>query len=208
MQFPHVFIAFFMCDEAFPHVFIAFWHPQASFWEPIGLSWGLLFGMLEGPVELLGHPLGPKWSQKHQDEGHKSDLGSSGGGQGVSEALNGSILGRCSSLVLCYLVFWCVFCKKGFVHHGCSVALQLLFSMCWTWSRQRRRRGRRPHDVHVRCLEVHGTRHIMHTMVAKSATCSYLKCAWGNDLTFERASRSLAKTGSAGNSAGGFLRSH
>ena len=105
MQLPHVFIAFFMCDEAFPHVFIAFWHPQASFWEPIGLSWGLLFGMLEGPVELLGHPLGPKWSQKHQDEGHKSDLGSSGGGQGVSEALNGSILGRCSSLVLCYLVF-------------------------------------------------------------------------------------------------------
>ena len=157
MQLPHVFIAFFMCDEAFPHVFIAFWHPQASFWEPIGLSWGLLFGMLEGPVELLGHPLGPKWSQKHQDEGHKSDLGSSGGGQGVSEALNGSILGRCSSLVLCYLVFWYVFCKKGFVHHGCSVALQLLFLKCWTWSRQRRRRGRRPHDVHVRCFEVHGS---------------------------------------------------
>ena len=195
MQLPHVFIAFFMCDEAFPHVFIAFWHPQASFWEPIGLSWGLLFGMLEGPVELLGHPLGPKWSQKHQDEGHKSDLGSSGGGQGVSEALNGSILGRCSSLVLCYFVVWYVFCKKGFVHHGCSVALQLLFSMCWTWSRQRRRRGRRPHDVHVRCFEVHGT---IHMMAAKSTTWSYLKRAWDNDLTFERASRSLAKTGSLG----------
>ena len=59
-------------------------------------------------MALLGHRLGPKWSQKHQDEGHKSDLGSSGGGQGVSEALNGSILGRCSSLVLCYLVFWYV----------------------------------------------------------------------------------------------------
>ena len=114
MQLPHVFIAFFMCEEAFPHVFIAFGHPKASFWEPIGLSWGLLFGMLEGPVELLGHPLGPKWSQKHQDEGHKGDLGSSGGGQGVSEALNGSILGRCSSLVLCYLVVWYVLCKKGF----------------------------------------------------------------------------------------------
>ena len=63
MQLSHVFIAFFMCDEAFPHVFIAFWHPQASFWEPIGLSCALLFGMLEGPVELLGHPLGPKWSR-------------------------------------------------------------------------------------------------------------------------------------------------
>ena len=104
-------------------------------------------------------------------------------------------------------------CKEGFVHavwyldldfsgvffnfslafqHGCSVALQLLFSMCWTWSRQRRRRGRRPHDVHVRCFEVHGT---MHMMAAKSTTWSCLKRAWDNDLTFERASRSLAKTG-------------
>ena len=54
MQLPHAFIAFFMCDEAFPHVFIAFWHPQASFWEPIGLSWGLLFGMLEGLWSFLG----------------------------------------------------------------------------------------------------------------------------------------------------------
>ena len=47
-------------------------------------------------------------------------------------------------------------------------------------------------DVHVRCFEVHGT---IHTMAAKSATWSYLKRAWDNDLTFERASRSLAKTG-------------
>ena len=54
MQLPHVFIAFFMCDEAFPHVFIAFWQPQASFWEPIGLSWGLLFSMLEGLWSFLG----------------------------------------------------------------------------------------------------------------------------------------------------------
>ena len=59
-------------------------------------------------MELLGHPLGPKWSQKHQDEGLKINLGSSGGSQGVSEGLNGSILGRCSSLVLCYLVVWYV----------------------------------------------------------------------------------------------------
>ena len=47
-------------------------------------------------MELLGHPLGPKWSQKHQDEGLKIDLGSSRGSQGVSEGLNGSILGRFS----------------------------------------------------------------------------------------------------------------
>ena len=79
--------------------------------------------------------------------------------------------------------------------HGCSVALQLLFFTCWTWSRQRRRRGRRPHDVHVRCLEVHGT---IHMIVAKSAAWSYLKRAWGNALKFKRASRSLAKTGSWG----------
>ena len=118
----------------------------------MGAHWALLwspFGHVGGAVELLGHLLGPKWSQKRQDEGLKSDLGSSRGGQGVSEALNGSILGRCSSLVLCYLVIIlvCLFCKKGFVHHGCSVALQLLFSMCWTWSRQRRRRGRRPQEM-------------------------------------------------------------
>ena len=115
----------------------------------------------------LGHRSGPTWSQKREDEGLQSDLGSSRGGQGVSEALKGSILGRCSSLVLCYLVFWYGFCKQGFVQRGCSVALQLLFLKCWTWSRQRRRRGRRPHDVHTRCLEVRGT---MHIMVAKSAT--------------------------------------
>ena len=81
------------------------------------------------------------------------------------------------------------------MHHDCSVALQLLFLKCWTWSRQRRRRGRRPHDVHVRCLEVHGT---IDMIVAKSATWSYLKRAWGNALKFKRASRSLAKTGSSG----------
>ena len=104
MQLSHVFIAFFMCDDAFPHVFIAFLHPQASFWEPIGLSWGLLFGMLEGPVELLGHPLGPKWSQKHQDEGLNIDFGSSRDSQGVSEGLNGSVLGRCSSHVGIFIV--------------------------------------------------------------------------------------------------------
>ena len=143
-------------------------------------------------MELLGHPLGPKWSQKHQDEGLKIDLGSSRGSQGVSEGLNGSVLGRCSSLVLRCLVFCHIVCKKGFVHHGCSVALQLLFLTCWTWSRQRRRRGRRPHDVHVRCLEVHGT---IHMIGATSAACSCLKRAWGNDQKFKRASRSLAKTG-------------
>ena len=53
-------------------------------------------------MALLGHRLGPKWSQKRQDEGLKSDLGSSRGGQGGSEALNASILKRFPSLVECY----------------------------------------------------------------------------------------------------------
>ena len=98
--------------------------------------------------------------------------------------------GTLTGFLVCLLSFQnCIF------YHGCSVALQLLFSMCWTWSRQRRRRGRRPHDVHVRCFEVHGT---IHMMAAKSTTWSYLKRAWDNDLTFERASRSLAKTGFLG----------
>ena len=57
-----------------------------------------------GSVALLGHRLGPKWSQKRHDEGLKSDLGSSRGGQGVSEALNASILKRLSSLVVFFLV--------------------------------------------------------------------------------------------------------
>ena len=56
-------------------------------------------------MELLGHPLGPKWSQKHEDEGLKINLGSSRGSQGVSEGLNGSVLVRCSSLVVCCFVF-------------------------------------------------------------------------------------------------------
>ena len=99
--------------------------------------------------------------------------------------------------------------RRSLVSHGFLMFLVLMsvwllhrfqryFLSCLAWSRQRRRRGRRPHDVHVRCLEVHGTIHMMHMMAAKSATWSYLKRAWDNDLTFERASRSLAKTGSSG----------
>ena len=130
-------------------------------------------------MELLGH------------EGLKIDLGSSGGGQGVSEALKGSILVK--MFITCSVLFGILvyFLQERFVHHGCSVALQLLFFTCWTWSRQRRRRGRRPHDVHVRCFEVLGA---IHMMAAKSVTWSYLKRGLDKDLTLERASRSLAKT--------------
>ena len=61
-------------------------------WGPFESPVGGPFRHVGGAVALLGHRLGPKWSQKRQDEGLKSDLGSSRGGQGVSEALNGSIL--------------------------------------------------------------------------------------------------------------------
>ena len=99
---------------------------------------GTLRGLFGGPfrhfgeaLALLGHRLGTKCSQNRHDEGLKSDLGLSRGGQAVSESLNASILKRFSSLfVLRFGTFACCFCKKGFVHHGCSVALQLLFAMC------------------------------------------------------------------------------
>ena len=76
------------------------------FWDALEGPLGSPFGHVGRAMELLGHLLGPKWSQKRQDEGL---LGSSRGGQGVSEALNGSFLGRCSSLVVCCFVFWHVF---------------------------------------------------------------------------------------------------
>ena len=59
----------------------------------------------------------------------------------------------------------CVFFDFSMVfQHGCSIALQFavaFLNQFWTWSRQRRRRGRRPHDVNVRCLKVHGTIHLL-----------------------------------------------
>ena len=73
----------------------------------LGAHWVLLgspFRHVGGAVELLGHPLGPKWSQKHLDVGLNIDLGSSRDSQGVSEGLNGSILGRCSSHVGIFIV--------------------------------------------------------------------------------------------------------
>ena len=52
-------------------------------WGPFGSPLGTSFGYLGGAVAPLGHRLGPKWNQKHQDEGL---LGSSRGGQGLSES--------------------------------------------------------------------------------------------------------------------------
>ena len=64
-------------------------------------------------MALLKHHLRPKWCQKRHDEGLKSDLGSSRGGQAVSESLNASILKRCSSLVvLFWVLLHVVFARK------------------------------------------------------------------------------------------------
>ena len=104
MQLPHVFIAFFMRDQAFPHVFIALLAPLGFL---LGAHWDLLgspFRHVGGAVELLGHPLEPTWCQKHQDEGLNIDFGSSRVSQWVSEGLHGSILGRCSSHVGIFIV--------------------------------------------------------------------------------------------------------
>ena len=53
-------------------------------WGPFESPLGTSFGHVGGSVALLGHRLGPKGSQKRQDEGL---LGSNRGRLGVSEAL-------------------------------------------------------------------------------------------------------------------------
>ena len=78
-------------------------------WGPFKSPLGSPLRHVGAAVELPWHRLGPKWSHKHQDEGSKSNLSSSRGGQGISEALNGSIWGRFSLFVGCYLVLWYVF---------------------------------------------------------------------------------------------------
>ena len=90
---------------------IDFGRVLGPFESPLGTS----FEHVGGSVALLGHRLVPKWSQKRQDEGLKSDLGSSRGGQGVPKALDGSMLRRNSSLIVCYLVFWYVSVRRGLV---------------------------------------------------------------------------------------------
>ena len=47
-----------------------------GFGGALGEPFGGPFGHVGGAVALLGHLLGPKWSQKRQDAGLKSDLAS------------------------------------------------------------------------------------------------------------------------------------
>ena len=56
----------------------------------------------------LGHRLGPKWSQKRQDEGLKSDLGSSRGGQG---GLRGTQWVVFVEMFLTFCVLFCILAR-------------------------------------------------------------------------------------------------
>ena len=101
-------------------------------WGPFESPLGSPFGHVGGSVEPLGHHLGPKWSQKRQHEGLKSDLGSSRGGQGVPEALQGSILEGILNFFGPILVcFWSLFSEgfracRSLVSHGFSMFLFLM----------------------------------------------------------------------------------
>ena len=87
-------------------------------WGPFESPLGRPFGHVGGSVEPLGHHLGPKWSQKRQHEGLKSDLGSSRGGQGVPEALQGSILEGILIIFGPSLVCFGSLLAKGFMRVG------------------------------------------------------------------------------------------
>ena len=105
MQLPHVFIAFFMRDQAFPHVFITFLAPPSFL---LGARWALLGGML---VELWSF-LGILWVQNGARNIKmrviKAILAQVERARGSQRPSMDRLLGRCSSLVLCYLVFWYV----------------------------------------------------------------------------------------------------
>ena len=134
-----------------------------------------------------------KCIQNRHDEGLKSDLGLSRGGQAVSESLNASILKRFSSLfVLCLVLLHVVFARK-------VLCIMVAASHCNCFSRcVERGRGSAAGaaEDHMTCM-LDGLQTMGQNMIAaKSTTWNYLKRAVDNDLTLERASRSLAKTGS------------
>ena len=83
------------------------------FWRALESPLGSPFGHVGGSVELLGHLLGSKWSQKRQDEGL---LGSSRGGQGVSEALRVRFWDDFHHLLCAIWYFGVLFGRKGFMH--------------------------------------------------------------------------------------------
>ena len=88
---------------------IDFGRVLGALWEPLGTS----FEHVGGSVALLGPHLGPKWSQKRQDEGL---LGSSRGGQRVSEALRVRFWDDFHHFVCAIWYFRLFFGEKGFVH--------------------------------------------------------------------------------------------
>ena len=75
------------------------------------------FGHVGGGVALLGHLLGPKWSQKRQDERLKSDLGPKYRWPEVVRGCQWVDFGKMFN-ICCLLsgILICFFFKKGLVH--------------------------------------------------------------------------------------------
>ena len=94
-----------------------------GFWGPFGSPLGSFFEHVGGSVALLGHPLGPKWSQKRQDEGL---LGSGRGARGA-QRLSGFDF-ETIFIICCLLfgIFVCLFGEKGF---GMFCESKVLFIM-------------------------------------------------------------------------------
>ena len=103
-----------------------------GFWGPFESPLGVFFETLEGLWLFLGIVWVQNVARIVKMGVSKAILVQVEVARGLSEVLNASILKRFASFVVVF--FWvllvCYSRKKGFVHHGCSVALQLLFAMC------------------------------------------------------------------------------
>ena len=109
MQLPHVFIAFFMRDQAFPHVFSAVWHP-------LGLSWGLLFEMLVGLWSFLGIHWVQNGARNIKMRVSKAILAQVEVARGSQRLSMGRFWEDVHHLLCAILYFGMYFCKKGLVH--------------------------------------------------------------------------------------------
>ena len=103
-----------------------------GFWGPFESPLGVLFETLEGLWLFLGIVWVQNVARIVKMRVSKAILVQVEVARGLSEVLNASILKRFASFVVVFFWVLLVYCvrKKGFVRHGCSVALQLLFAMC------------------------------------------------------------------------------
>ena len=116
MQLPHVFIAFFMPDQAFPHVFIAFWHPLGFL---LGAHWVLLgspFRHVGGLWSFLGILWGQNGARNTKMRVSKSILAQVDVARGSQRLSMGQFWEDFHHLLCAMLYFVMFFRKKGFVH--------------------------------------------------------------------------------------------